>query len=97
MSIVRYAGKKLTRRYAVIYMNRASVIYTAKNVNTSKKNFSSVYIKTFQKKSENSANKKRLGSESQAPCRSNKITYVNYSVWHGKSQEKRGGDASLRP
>lgn len=64
MLIVRFAGKKRISRSAVIYMNRASVIYTAKNVNTSKKNFSSVYIKIFQKKSEDFAKKKRPGSES---------------------------------
>lgn len=90
MSIVRYAGKKLIRQYAADFMKRILVTNTASNASISEKNFNGAYTKIFQKKSENSAKKKRLGSESQAPCRSNKITYINYSVWHGKSQEKKG-------
>ena len=48
-SIVRFAGKKRISRSAVIYMNRASVIYTAKNVNYFKKEFQQCVYKDIPK------------------------------------------------
>ena len=64
MSIVRYAGKKLTRRYAAIFMKRTFVTSTAGNAGISEKTFNSVYINRCRKKLEDFAKKKRPGSES---------------------------------
>lgn len=48
MSIVRYAGKKLTRRYAAIFMKQVSAMSTAECVKTLISSI--VYIEEYRKK-----------------------------------------------